>query len=371
MKNLVIFMSLKKTYFMKILFCILILSLSLTSCFKELDEGLKINYEGTIKAQIDIDPQFSFYKELYKITDSLANLSRGVSAVPTVGGTLGTDVLTAFIPTNTAFIESGISFVSSKAVNALGNSIVQINPLLLKFIIKDSTKSTTFNQNSVRNFLSYYLVNNRIVNQSEIGKDLGLRTFNPADSLFVKQFNSDFYLNANSKVNIGAAIETKNGKIYPINSLLTRTYNGVALAFSSTTNRIDTTLSLFNQALIRANDVTITATFNATATTIYHTIFIPTNQAFRAAGLTSTVIAATTPANLAAILRHHVIRKRLLTADLQDGPLPMLSGSNLEITSGLKPTIKSAKTTSVANIVEPNILCTRGVMHKIDRVLLP
>lgn len=365
------FKSINKTYFMKILFCILILSFSLVSCFKELDEGLKINYEGTIKAQIDIDPQFSFYKELYKITDSLANLSRGITAVATVGGTLGTDVITAFIPTNSAFTENGITFVTSRSINSLGNSVVQINPLLLKFIVKDSTRSTNFNLNSVRNFLSYYLVFNKIINQNEINKDLGLRAFNPGDSLFVKQFSNDFYLNATAKINVGAAIETKNGKIFPINSLLTRTYNGVALAYSSTTNRIDTTLSLFNQALIRANDPAITATFNATATTIYHTIFIPTNHAFRAAGLTSNVIAATTPANLAAILRYHIVRKRLLTADLQDGSLAMLSGTNLEISSGLKPTIKSAKTTSVANIVEPNILCLRGVMHKIDKVLLP
>lgn len=359
------------TYKMKTFFYFLFLSLGFSSCIQELDGGLAINYEGTIKSQIDTDPQFSFYKELYKVTDSLANVSRGITAVANVGGTLGTDVLTAFIPTNSAFTENGITFISSRSVNNSGNSSVQINPLLLRFIVKDSTRSTNFNLNSVRNFLSYYLVFGKIINQNEISKDLGLRTFNPVDSLFVKQSSNDFYLNATSKINVGSVIEKKNGKIFPINSLLTRTYNGTALAYSSTTNRIDTTLSLFNQALIRANDATITATFNATATTIYHTIFIPTNQAFRAAGLTSTVIATATPANLAAILRHHVVRRRLLTADLADGPLTMLSGTNLEITSGLKPTIKSAKTTTVANIVEPNILCLRGVMHKIDRVLLP
>lgn len=355
----------------KTFLCFLFLSLGFSSCVQELDKGLEINYENTIKTRIDTDPQFSFYRELYKITDSLANVSRGITAVANVGGTLGTDVLTAFIPTNSAFTDNGITFVTSRSVNNLGNSSVQINPILLKFVVKDSTRSTNFNLNSVRNFLSYYLVFGKIVNQNEINKDLGLRAFNPGDSLYVKQFSNDFYLNATAKINVSGAIEMKNGKIFPINSLLTRPYNGVALAYSSTTNRIDTTLSLFNQALIRANDATITATFNATATTIYHTIFIPTNQAFRAAGLTSTVIAATTPANLATILRHHIVRRRLLTADLADGPLTMLSGSNLEITSGLKPTIKSAKTTTVANIVEPNILSLRGVMHKIDKVLLP
>lgn len=78
------------------------------------------------------------------------------------------------------------------------------------------------------------------------------------------------------------------------------------------------------------------------------------------------------PATLTAILTYHVIGARVFSSDLTDGMKPtMLSGgtTTIELSGGAR--IRGKGNTSASNIIKTDVVATNGVIHVIDRVLLP
>ena len=81
-------------------------------------------------------------------------------------------------------------------------------------------------------------------------------------------------------------------------------------------------------------------------------------------------------ATLLAVLRYHVVGGRAFSSDLTNGNLTMLAGGTtaINLTNGSTggPTITgSGNGGNKSNIVAANVVCTNGVVHVIDRVLLP
>jgi uncharacterized surface protein with fasciclin (FAS1) repeats len=103
------------------------------------------------------------------------------------------------------------------------------------------------------------------------------------------------------------------------------------------------------------------------------TVFAPVNQAFINAGFpTIASIMNASPDALTPILAYHVIGARVFSSDLSDGMTPtMLSGgaTTISLIGGAK--IKGNGNATASNIVKTDILCTNGVIHVIDGVLLP
>lgn len=98
------------------------------------------------------------------------------------------------------------------------------------------------------------------------------------------------------------------------------------------------------------------------------TVFAPTDEAF--AAIQNDVDTLLKPENkeqLASILTYHVVSGRATAADLQDGQeLTTVQGGKLKVTiTGDKVMIGDAHVT-VADVVASN-----GVVHVIDKVLLP
>ncbi|MFC4929907.1 fasciclin domain-containing protein [Massilia sp. GCM10023247] len=95
------------------------------------------------------------------------------------------------------------------------------------------------------------------------------------------------------------------------------------------------------------------------------TVFAPTNAAFAAA-----------PANLSVpqlrtVLGYHVLPAQVLSTQIPFGtPVATVAAQNLVFTAGTPPTIRD--TTAVqANIIAVDVRASNGVIHVIDKVLIP
>jgi len=81
-------------------------------------------------------------------------------------------------------------------------------------------------------------------------------------------------------------------------------------------------------------------------------------------------------ATLLAVLRYHVVGTRAFSSDLANGNLGMLAGGNTTInltngTGGGPSILGNGNGANRSNITATNIVCRNGVVHLIDRVLLP
>jgi len=102
------------------------------------------------------------------------------------------------------------------------------------------------------------------------------------------------------------------------------------------------------------------------------TVFAPTNAAFAALltelGVSKADLLANKPL-LTAVLTYHVLGARVLKADVVPGAQPnTVQGENFSISPTLTITDKRART---SNIVATDVLTSNGVIHVIDRVILP
>lgn len=338
-----------------------------SACNKEFGEGEPLNNKNTIKEKIDTDPNFSFFKELYQFHDSVTNSTKpDVIAVgtriPTVGGTLASEGITAYVPTNDVFIANGINRIK------VGTGL---NANLFKFFtISNNFPTGTIPLTALRSFLAN-LITNQPTEPIDFETQSRFRTLGgaPIDSLFISNLNGEVILNFKAKVNLGSKATFKNGNLYTIDNLIIPVFNGQFIQAVAT----DTTLSLFSQALVRANtpaDPLINASANSP--TIRATVFAPTNQAFRDAGITSASINAMTLANLRLLIQNHIIRQRIFSPQLVTGTLTMVNNRTITLNVGSTVTITSPGSAATpATVLDSDFLVARGVIHKISKVLRP
>ena len=102
------------------------------------------------------------------------------------------------------------------------------------------------------------------------------------------------------------------------------------------------------------------------------TVFAPTNAAFAAAltelGMTKDALFANT-ALLTSVLTYHVVAARVLKAEVPIGkPITSVQGETFTIDASLKITDQRAR---VAGISATDVFASNGVIHVIDKVILP
>lgn len=99
------------------------------------------------------------------------------------------------------------------------------------------------------------------------------------------------------------------------------------------------------------------------------TVFAPSDAAFAKlpAGTVEGLVKPENKAKLAAILKLHVLGSKVLAADVAGKKLDPASvnGEALHVDGTHGVTVNGAK------VVTPDILCTNGVIHVIDTVLMP
>ncbi len=241
----------------------------------------------------------------------------------------GTGNFTVFAPTNAAFnalfSELGVSGISALSKETL-------TPILLYHVLGTEAKSSMITS-------GYY------------------NTLSPAQgsflSLNVLVSSAGVKLNKNSSVT-AADVDVKNGVIHVIDKvLLPPTVVGQALN--------NDTFSILVQAVVKADLVNV---LNGTGP---FTIFAPTNAAFQTLFATLGVsgIADLSAAQLIPILKYHVVSGNVRSSQLSAGTVQTLNGP---ITVTLSPA-PAINTTSM--IIATDVQGSNGVVHVIDKVLLP
>jgi uncharacterized surface protein with fasciclin (FAS1) repeats len=156
-----------------------------------------------------------------------------------------------------------------------------------------------------------------------------------------------------------ADIEARNGVVHVIERVLippTQTIAGIATA--------DTSFSILLAAVVRLG---LAPTLSGPGK---YTVFAPTNDAFRAAGITD--VNAVPLATLDAVVKYHVLTTNVFASDLTSGAVvPTLQGGNIQVNVSPARVKIATSTQPFSNIAAANITATNGVIHVIDRVMLP
>jgi uncharacterized surface protein with fasciclin (FAS1) repeats len=318
-----------KTTFNKLLLAVLAGSLiSLTSCDKD-DDPIITN---TITDVVVNSASFSVLEEAVV----KANLATTLS---------GAGPFTVFAPDNAAFTAAGISSATVASLTP-----TQLSDLLL-----------------------YHTIGSKILAAAvPAGPNAKVVTAG-GDSVFVTRNASGVYVNG-IKVAV-ADLNADNGVIHQLTKALNKPSGNIVATAQTPGSGLDSLV----KAIVRANngpggDPTLIATLSSATITV----FAPTNAAFTQvlSALTLTDINNIPMPTLLAVLRYHVVGGRAFSSDLANGNLAMLAGGNTTINltngSGGGPTIKgNGNGANTSNIVGTNLMCRNGVVHVIDRVLLP
>lgn len=97
-----------------------------------------------------------------------------------------------------------------------------------------------------------------------------------------------------------------------------------------------------------------------------YTMFAPTNEAFKAVPAKTMDELAHDPARLKAVLNYHVIPARVVSAEVKIGNAKTAQGANVALgKAGDFVTVEDAM------VQRADILATNGVVHTVDRVLMP
>lgn len=255
----------------------------------------------------------------------------------------GTGPYTVFAPDDAAFAASGIN---TAAINSL--SPAQLSSLLL-----------------------YHTLGAKVLAADvPVGPNAKVVTAG-GDSVFVTRNASGVYVNG-IKVTV-ADIGADNGVIHKVGRVLNPPVGNI----------VETAVASGLDSLVKAVTRATSApggdpTLAGTLSTAKLTVFAPTNQAFTnlLGALSLTDINQIPIATLLAVLRYHVVGGRAFSSDLANGSLAMLASGNTTINltngTGGGPTILGNSNGGAAsNITATNIVCRNGVVHLIDRVLVP
>ncbi len=255
----------------------------------------------------------------------------------------GTGPFTVFAPDDAAFAASGIT---PAVLNALTST--QAESILLYHTIGAEIKAADVPAGP----------NAKVVTAS-------------GDSVFVTKNASGVYVNG-IKVTT-ADVTADNGVIHVIGRVL----------MPPVGNIVQTAVASGLDSLVKAVTVATTApggdpTLANTLSSAKLTVFAPTNAAFTQllGSLSLTKIDEIPVATLLAVLKYHVVGGRAFSSDLSNGNLSMLASGNttVNLTNGTDsgPTITgNGNGSNKSNITATNIVSRNGVVHLIDRVLIP
>ncbi len=244
---------------------------------------------------------------------------------------------TVLSPTNDAFTKAGIK-LDSLSKDAL-------SPILTSHVLSGMIKSADFKS----------------------GK---LTTGNSANDIYISKNNDGIFINGNIKV-IASEVLASNGVIHSIDNVITIPKKSLVEIAKADPNFSDLV------EFVMAADPSVAAALSDASANGY-TVFAPTNAAFTELYKDSTTTKAKLldPANktlLTNVLLYHVVPNRVFSTDLPNvtGDVQTANSTgkvSFDLAGGAK--VKGTKS-GTSNITSANMLATNGVLHTIDKVLMP
>jgi uncharacterized surface protein with fasciclin (FAS1) repeats len=262
---------------------------------------------------------------------------------------------TVFAPTNEAFAKIGL--VNPADLNVLQKGF--LTNVLLYHVNNGSTLDAS--------------LTNGVKVPSLLGAPVTKRVINRGSDRFVN----------GSKI-IATNVKADNGIVHVIDRVLLASGADIAntaIFFAQGKGFVNPELSFLVEAVVYADLVGALADPSAN-----YMVFAPTNQAFRDLGVLLGValnqpsdIRKLPKATVQQVLLTHVFNFNggaLFTSQLNGGNIPRaLNLNNQEITLGAYTngylTVKARGNATPANMVIPDVQCTNGIVHVIDKVLLP
>lgn len=254
----------------------------------------------------------------------------------------GSGQFTVFAPTDAAFNTFFTSLGAGVNVNNVDVNVLKA--ILLNHVIGSEIKSTAIPASTYVSTLSPF----------------NSATNSPTISMFVQKSGATVTLNGGVS-NGGAVVSTadvdaSNGVIHIVNSVIKiPTIKNHAIAnpnFSTLTSL------LVAQGLVPTLDGTAGSPF---------TVFAPVNDAFDTATLA--LYGGLSNDNKTAVLLYHVVGGVNVRSNaIPSGDITTLQGEAFSITG---TSINDAGSTVNKNIILTDVQCSNGVVHAIDKVLLP
>lgn len=250
----------------------------------------------------------------------------------------GPGPFTVFAPTDEAFAASGIT---TSTIDVL--TVAQLQNMLL-----------------------YHVIPSKIIAANvPAGPNAKVITAS-GDSVFVTKNTSGVFING---VNVTQAdIDASNGVIHLVSKVIVPPTGNMVEVVQG-----DANFTLLAAAVLRASTGS-TNVAQLLASNGPFTLFAPTNDAFIAAGFSDVAsINAADPNTLASILTYHVIPGRVFSSGLINGAVvATANGGNVTFgLSGLTANVRGRTNTAESNMIRTNLMARNGVIHVIDRVLLP
>lgn len=277
---------------------------------------------GTITEVIMFDPNYTILVAALTEADLLNTLSTA-------------DDLTLFAPDNAAFIAAGITSLD-------GLDAATLTPILLYHVLGATVLSSQLPADGMaatlngENIYLGYLSNSVLIN--------GLTTITAVD------------------------IEKSNGVVHTINrTLLPPAPNVIDIAVALSDMGDDSEFTVLVSLL---SDPAYSDITQAIIDSENITVFAPTDAAFDEIAAVLPTLSVDQVRN---VLTYHAASARVFSSNLVDGQiLPMLNGETLTVNIGSSgASLTDMSMGDDSNIIEVNVHGSNGVIHVIDKVLIP
>lgn len=309
-----------------------------------------------------------------KATNGVVHIIDEVLVPPSITPIVGTIVAPAYFNKNFTTLVAAVKAASPVILQTLLNSSDKtlFAPTNEAFTAAGITALP--DQATLDAVLKYHLIPSEVMSSAIAAGSSAAETLN--GNIYLSKNDNGVFINGNTSVS-NADIVASNGVVHVIDRTLIPPSQTIAeIAVASTTSATPEFTQLV-AALARtqgegANDL-LAAVSNEDASL---TVFAPTDAAFEelytALGVSGV---DDIPLNtLIAVLKHHVVAGRVFSSDLATGSVATLNGNVRIDLSANPPTVTGGSGSgNVARLQSAmlNIHATNGVIHVIDKVLLP